>query len=126
MRFALLSDWCDSPTETDPPAGRINADTKVAGLVDQYLDRLEEDGRSRVTMMTYRFTTTTLKKSIGGLQVGESSPTRVDVALRSMRNAHGATMARQSKNILRGALQLAVMASVRGPGPLPTNHGRPG
>lgn len=62
---------------------------------------------------TYRFTTTKLKKFIGGLRVGESSPARVDAALRSMRNAHGATMARQSKTILRGALQLAVMASAR-------------
>ncbi len=91
--------------------GGINADTKVAALVDQYLDRLEEDGRARMTMATYRYTTTKLKKFIGALRVGESSPARVDAALRSMRNAHGATMARQSKTILRGALQLAVMAS---------------
>jgi hypothetical protein len=36
----------------------------------------------------------------------------MDAALRSMRSAHGATKARQSKSILRGGLQLAVMASV--------------
>jgi hypothetical protein len=36
----------------------------------------------------------------------------MDAALRSMRSAHGATKARQSRSILRGGLQLAVMASV--------------
>jgi integrase len=90
----------------------------VSDLVDQHLARLTEDGRSPVTMSTYRFTTTKLKKFIGGLRVGEASPARIDAALRSMRNAHGATMARQSKTILRGALQLAVMSSVLGTNPV--------
>lgn len=63
-------------------------------------------------MSTYRFTNTKLKKFVGGLRVHETTPARMDAALRSMQNAHGATMARQSKSILRGALQLAVMASV--------------
>ncbi len=85
----------------------------MSDLVEQHLSRLAEDGRSPVTMSTYRFTTTKLKKFIGGLRVGgEASPARMDAALRSMRTAHGATMARQSKTLLRGALQLAVMASV--------------
>lgn len=92
--------------------GEIGPHTKVSDLVEQHLARLAEDGRSPVTMSTYRFTTTKLKKFIGGLRVSESSPARIDAALRSMRNAHGATMARQSKTILRGALQLAVMSSV--------------
>ena len=35
-----------------------------------------------------------------------------------MRTAHGATMAKQAKTILRGALQLAVMASVFGANPV--------
>jgi len=35
-----------------------------------------------------------------------------------MRSAHGATMAKQSKTILRGALQLAVMASVLSANPV--------
>ncbi|WP_101947346.1 site-specific integrase [Mycobacterium sp. 3519A] len=92
--------------------GEIGPDTKVADLVEQHLTRLAEDGRSPVTMSTYRFTNTKLKKFVGGLRVSEATPARMDAALRSMRNAHGATMARQSKSILRGALQLAVMASV--------------
>lgn len=92
--------------------GEIGPDTKVADLVEQHPARLAEDGRSPVTMSTYRFTNTKLKKFVGGLRVREATPARMDAALRSMRNAHGATMARQSKSILRGALQLAVMASV--------------
>lgn len=98
--------------------GDIGPNTKVSDLIDQHLSRLAEDGRSPVTMSTYRYTTTKLKKFIGGLRVAESSPARVDAALRSMRNAHGATMARQSKTILRGALQLAVMSSVLGANPV--------
>jgi hypothetical protein len=35
-----------------------------------------------------------------------------------MRTAHGATMAKQAKTILRGALQLAVLANVIGTNPV--------
>lgn len=96
----------------------IDLETKVTGLVEQHLSRLAEDGRSPVTMSTYRFSANKLTKFIGGLRVGEASPARIDAALRSMRSAHGPTMARQSKSILRGALQLAVMASVLGTNPV--------
>jgi integrase len=98
--------------------GEIGLETKVTKLVEQYLDRLAEDGRSPVTMSTYRFTANKLAKFIGGLRVGEASPARIDAALRSTRSAHGSTMARQSKSILRGALQLAVMASALGANPV--------
>lgn len=98
--------------------GDIGPDTKVTDLVEQHLSRLTEDGRSPVTMSTYRFATKNLKKFIGGLRVSEATPARMDATLRSMRSAHGATMARQSKSILRGALQLAVMASVLGANPV--------
>lgn len=98
--------------------GEINLETKVTTLVEQHLSRLVEDGRSPVTMSTYRFSVNKLAKFIGGLRVGEASPARIDAALRSMRSAHGSTMARQSKSILRGALQLAVLASVLGANPV--------
>ena len=35
--------------------GEIGLETKVINLVEQHLDRLAEDGRSPVTMSTYRF-----------------------------------------------------------------------
>lgn len=70
------------------------------------------------TLATYRFAVGKLQKFIGGLRVDEASPARIDAALRSMRTAHGATMARQAKTILRGALQLAVMANVLGSNPV--------
>ncbi|WP_201359051.1 site-specific integrase [Mycobacterium paraintracellulare] len=98
--------------------GEISLETRVTTLVEQHLSRLVEDGRSPVTMSTYRFSAKKLAKFIGGLRVGEASPARIDAALRSMRSAHGSTMARQSKSILRGALQLAVMASVLGANPV--------
>jgi len=76
-----------------PSADQIGLDTLLVHLVDQHLIRLAEDGRSPVTA-------------------------RLDAALRSMRAAHGSTMAKQSKTILRGGLQLAVMANVLGANPV--------
>jgi integrase len=59
-----------------------------------------------------------LNKFVGAVRVQEATPARIDAAIRSMRTAHGATMARQSKTILRGALQLAVMACVLSANPV--------
>lgn len=86
-------------------------ETLVMALITQHLQRLEEDGRSPATLSTYTFAAEKLKKFLGGLRVREASTARLDAGLRSMRTAHGATMAKQSKTILRGALQLAVMAN---------------
>jgi len=99
-------------------AGRIGLDTKITVLVEQHLTRLAEDGRSPVTLSTYRFAAAKLAKFVGSVRVGEATPARVDAAIRSMRTAHGPTMARQSKTILRGALQLAVMANALGSNPV--------
>jgi hypothetical protein len=90
----------------------------MTALVEQHLTRLAEDGRSPVTLATYRFAVGKLQKFIGGVWVGEASPARIDAAFRSMRTAHGPTMTRQAKTILRGALQLAVMANVLGSEPV--------
>jgi integrase len=110
----------ESLAERRPPSGceTVGLETLVTALVEQHLVRLAEDGRSPVTLSTYRFAVGKLQKFIGGVRVGEASPARIDAALRSMRTAHGATMARQAKTILRGALQLAVMANVLGANPV--------
>ena len=50
--------------------------------------------------------------------MGEATPARIDAALRSMRTSHGAGMARHARVILRGGLQLAVMATVLGSNPV--------
>jgi integrase len=99
-------------------AEAIGLETLVTALVEQHLLRLAEDGRSPVTLATYRFAVGKLQKFIGGVRVGEASPARIDAALGSMRTAHGPTMARQAKTILRGALQLAVIANVLGSNPV--------
>jgi integrase len=100
------------------PSSTVGLETLVTALIEQHLTRLAEDGRSPVTLSTYRFAVGKLQKFIGGVRVGEASPARIDAALRSMRSAHGATMARQAKTILRGALQLAVMANALGANPV--------
>jgi integrase len=103
-----------------PPSGAdsIGLETLVMTLVDQHIERLTEDGRSPRTLDTYRYTATKLTKFMAGVKVGEASAARLDAALRSMRTAHGAVMARQSRTLLRGALQLAVLNSVLGTNPV--------
>jgi integrase len=80
--------------------------------------RLTEDGRAARTLDTYQYTAGKLAKFLGGVRVREATPARIDAALRSMHTAHGATMARQSRTVLRGALQLAVLANVLGTNPV--------
>jgi hypothetical protein len=62
-------------------------------LIDRHIERLVEDGRSIKTLDTYRYDARKLAKLFGGVRVGEASPARLDAALRSMRTAHGPTMA---------------------------------
>ena len=107
-------------TARRPPSGpdMIGLDTPVMVLVDQHLVRLAEDGRSPATLDTYEVVMRKMVKFIAGVRVGEASPARLDAALRSMRDTHGANMARHAKTILHGALALAVMANVLGANPV--------
>jgi peroxiredoxin len=54
----------------------IGLETPVTALADQHLSRLAEDGRSPVTLATYRFALGKLQKFICGVRVGEASPAR--------------------------------------------------
>ena len=73
--------------ERRPPGGpdAISLTTPVVVLVDEHIDRLAEDGRSLRTIDTYRYCAKKLAKIISGVRVGESTPARVDAAIRSMR-----------------------------------------
>ena len=104
------------PPSSTPDA--IGLDTSLSALIDQHITRLAEDGRAATTVGTYRYTAAKFVKFIGGVRVREATPPRIDAALRSMRAAHGPGMAKQAKAILRGALQLAVMANVIGTNPV--------
>lgn len=88
----------------------IDGTTRVSALCRLHLQHLEELGRSEVTLDTYRYTFSKLEPKLGALRVSEATAGRVDKALKAMRKAHGATMTRQAKAMLRGALQLAVTA----------------
>jgi hypothetical protein len=68
-------------------AEEITLDTRIATLVDQHIDRLIEDGRSVRTVDAYRYAAKLLAKIIAGVRVGESTPARIDAAIRSMRRA---------------------------------------
>lgn len=98
-----------------PPgtAGEVTAGTKVIDLANRHIDTLTEDAAiAPATTETYRAAARKLAKFLGGLRVDEATPPRIDAALRSMKNAHGQGMARHARVIMRGGLQLAVMAGV--------------
>ena len=99
-------------------AGEITLDSRIVDLVQLHLARLAEDNKAPATMTTYRSADRKLTKFIGGLRVGEATPARLDAAIRSMRTAHGVNMARHGRTLMRGALQLAVMANVLGSNPV--------
>jgi integrase len=104
-----------------PPSGtsdQVGIDTPLMALVEFHLDRLAEDGRAPATQATYRVVAGKLRAKLGGVRVGEATPARIDAALRSMSNTHGPVMARRAKTILRGGLQLAVLANVLGTNPV--------
>ncbi|AUM17210.1 MULTISPECIES: site-specific integrase [Rhodococcus] len=101
-----------------PAESEVSGETTIAALVRTYLTRLEDEGRSPVTMDTYRFAGGKLEKLIGGVRVREATAGRVDTAIRAMSKAHGPTMARQAKTILRGALGIAVIAGALSANPV--------
>ena len=101
-----------------PGVDQIRLDTPVMTLVGMHIERLAQDGRSIRTLDTYRYDSEKLKKFLAGVRVGESTTARIDAALRSMRASHGSTMARRSRTVLRGALQLAVLNNVLGSNPV--------
>jgi len=50
--------------------------------------------------------------------VGDATPGRLNAVIRSIRQAHGANMARHGRTILRGALQIAVLDDVLAANPV--------
>jgi integrase len=103
-----------------PPAaaGGVSGETLIVELVDAYIDELVGDRADR-TIDTYRFVASKLRKYIAGVRVGEPGLTaRVHAAVKSMREYHGAVMARQARTVMRGGLQLAVLADVLGGNPV--------
>lgn len=104
----------DALTNRRPPgvAGEVTAGTKVVDLINAHIDQLKDDGKAGATIETYRSASRKLGKFIGGLRADEATPPRIDAALKSMRTAHGPGMARHARVIIRGGLQLAVMAGV--------------
>lgn len=102
-----------------PGSTVINGDTLVADLVAAHIDRLESDDRAPSTIGTYRLTAAMLTKQTAGLRVTDATVPRIDFALRQMRKIHGHGEAKRAKTLIRGGLQLAVMA-----GALPVNPSR--
>ncbi|WGI31623.1 site-specific integrase [Mycolicibacterium aubagnense] len=98
--------------------GEITPATKVVVLCEEHINRLEADGKSPNTIETYRSALGGLKKVMGGVMVAEATPARLDAALRKFRDGSGAAKAKQARTILKGGLDLAVMATVLSTNPV--------
>ena len=115
--------WQDALTDASAlrraPAGggEITLDTKLTVLVDRHIERLIEDDRAAATIETYRATATKLARSSADCEWGVDTGSH-RCGARSMRTGHGAGMARHVRVLLRGGLQLAVMATVLGSNPV--------
>ncbi|MBY6708485.1 site-specific integrase [Rhodococcus sp. BP-241] len=90
----------------------VTGRTHVIALCRVYVDRLAEKNRSPATITTYTTAVDKLEKFLAGVRVVEARAGKIDGALQLMSAAHGATMSRQAKTVLRGALGLAVLADV--------------
>ncbi|MBS1691918.1 MAG: site-specific integrase [Actinobacteria bacterium] len=103
-----------------PPgvSGEISLDTRISVLVDLHLERLGQDGKSPATLTTYHSAARRLAKFSEALRVGDATPGRLNAVIRSIRQAHGANMARHGRTLLRGALQIAVLDDVLGANPV--------
>ncbi len=103
-----------------PPgvSGEITLDTRICDLVDQHIELLAENGKAPATLTTYRSAARKLRKFSEALRVGEATPGRLNAVIRSMRQAHGANMARHGRTLLRGALQIAVLDDVLAQNPV--------
>jgi hypothetical protein len=71
----------------DPRESGQSKAARIVDLIDQHIDRLEEDGRAIRTIDTYRYCAKRLAKIIAEVRVGEAMPARIDAAIRSMRRA---------------------------------------
>jgi integrase len=100
--------------ERQPSAGTdaIGPDTLVMVLADAHIARLVEEGRAVRTVDGYRYAAEKLSEFLGGVRVAEATAARLDTALRAMNTAHGATMTKHARTVLKGALQLAVLNEV--------------
>lgn len=99
-------------------SGEISLDTRISVLVDLHLERLSQDGKAPATLTTYRSAARKLAKFSDALRVGDATPGRMNAVIRSMRQTHGANMARHGRTLLRAALQIAVLDDVLGVNPV--------
>ncbi|MCW1820792.1 MULTISPECIES: tyrosine-type recombinase/integrase [Mycolicibacterium] len=103
----------DALAERRPPsADQITLHTLVVDTVKIHLTRLAEDGKESGTLSSYGRALKWLTKYMGGVRVGEATVPRLDAVLRAIYADHGKTPAHHAKVILKGGLQLAVMAGV--------------
>ena len=90
----------------------ITAETTVSVLCAKHIQNLEAKGRATRTLDTYRDVVKVIEPRAGSVRVREATARRMDKAIQGICAGHGYATAKQARTVLRGALQLAVVADV--------------
>lgn len=93
-----------------PADSETSGETLLMALCRKHINNLGENGRAALTIDAYTYALGKLEPRISGLRVREATAGRLNNAIQTLRTNHGATLARNARTILRGALQLAVNA----------------
>ncbi|WP_328410345.1 site-specific integrase [Nocardia sp. NBC_00403] len=94
----------------------VTGETTVSVLCAQHIQNLVDKGRATRTIDTYRDVVKAIEPRAGSVRTREATAGRMNKAIQAISDRHGYSTAKQARTVLRGALQLAVIADV-----LPTN-----
>ncbi|WP_280314434.1 site-specific integrase [Nocardia wallacei] len=90
----------------------ITAETTVSVLCGKHIDNLVAKGRATRTLDSYRDVIKLIEPRAGSVRVREAKVGRMNSVIQGICSQHGYATAKQARTVLRGALQLAVIADV--------------
>ncbi|WP_232839563.1 MULTISPECIES: site-specific integrase [Nocardia] len=90
----------------------VTGETTVSTLCEQHLQNLIDKGRATRTIDTYRDAIKAIEPRAGSVRAREATAGRMNRAIQAISDRHGYSTAKQARTVLRGALQLAVIADV--------------
>lgn len=90
----------------------ITGETTVSTLCERHIQKLAAKGRATRTIDTYRDVMKVIEPRAGSVRAREATAGRMDKAIQGISERHGYATAKQARTVLRGGLQLAVVADV--------------
>ncbi|MGV9331064.1 site-specific integrase [Nocardia sp. NPDC003726] len=90
----------------------ITGETPISALCARHIENLVNKGRATRTIDTYRDAVKVIEPRVGSVRTREATAGRMDKAIQAICDQQGYATAKQARTVLRGALQLAVVADV--------------